>query len=65
MSTNKYPPYMLAAIALVGVENIAHLFPKPKPPRIFTSADDERKVKAMEKRERKAAKRAAQKGDAA
>ena len=58
MSTNKYPSYMLAAIALVGVENIAHLFPKPKPPRIFTSADEERKAKAQEKRERKAAKRA-------
>ena len=58
MSSNKYPPYMLATMAIVGMENIAHLFPKPKPPRIFTSADDERKVKAMEKRERKAAKRA-------
>ena len=55
---NKFSPYMLAAMAMVGVENIAHLFPKPKPPRIFTSADEERKVKAMEKRERKAAKRA-------
>ena len=65
MSTNKYPSHMLAAIALVGWENIAHLFPKPKPPRIFTSADAERKAKAQEKRERKAAKRAAQKGDAA
>ena len=58
MSTNKYPSHMLAAIALVGLKNIAHLFPKPKPPRIFTSADAERKAKAQEKRERKEAKRA-------
>lgn len=56
--TNKVSPYMLAAIALVGVENIAHLFPKPKPPRIFTNAEAERKAKVQEKRERKAAKRA-------
>ena len=62
---NKFSPYMLAAMAAVGVENIAHLFPKQKPPRIFTSADDERKAKAQEKRERKAAKRAAKKGGAA
>lgn len=63
--SNKLSPHMLAAIALVGAQNIAHLFPKPKPPRIFTSADDVRKAKAQEKRERRAARRAAQQGDAA
>ena len=33
----------------------------PQPRRLYTSADDERKAKAQAKRDRKAAKRAAQK----
>ena len=34
----------------------------PQPRRLYTSADDERKAKAQAKRDRKAAKRAAQQG---
>ena len=33
----------------------------PQPRRLYTSADDERKARAQAKRDRKAAKRAAQK----
>ena len=36
----------------------------PQPRRLYTSADDERKAMAQAKRDRKAAKRAAQKGEA-
>ena len=35
----------------------------PQPHRLYTSADDERKAMAQAKRDRKAAKRAAQQGE--
>ena len=54
-----------AAIAGLVASTTATAFAKPRsnpqPRRLYTSADDERKAKAQAKRDRKAAKRAAQK----
>lgn len=54
-----------AAIGLMA-SNPATAFSKPRsspqPRRLYTSADEERKARAQAKRDRKAAKRAAQQG---
>ena len=55
---------LLAAVAAMVASTPATAFAKPRsnpqPRRIYTSADDERKAMAQEKRDRKAARRAAQ-----
>ena len=56
---------LLAAVAAMMASTPATAFSKPRgnpqPRRLYTSADDERKAMAQAKRDRKAAKRAAQK----
>ena len=56
---------LLAAVAgMVASSPITTFAPpraNPQPRRLYTSADDERKAMAQAKRDRKAAKRAAQK----
>jgi hypothetical protein len=58
---------LLATVAGMMVSNPATAFAKPRsnpqPSRLYTSADDERKAMAQAKRDRKAAKRAAQQGE--
>ena len=55
---------LLAAVAGMMESTPATAFSKPRsspqPRRLYTSADDERKARAQAKRDRKAAKRAAQ-----
>ena len=55
-----------AVVAGLVASTTATAFAKPRsnpqPRRIYTSADDERKAMAQAKRDRKAAKRAAQQG---
>ena len=55
----------MAVVAGLVASTPATAFAKPRsnpqPRRLYTSADDERKAKAQAKRDRKAAKRAAQK----
>ena len=57
---------LMAVVAGLVASTPATAFAKPRsnpqPRRLYTSADDERKAKALAKRDRKAAKRAAQKG---
>ena len=57
---------LLAAVAGLVASTPATAFAKPRssqqPRRLYTSADDERKAMAQAKRDRKAAKRAAQQG---
>ena len=57
---------LLAAVAGMMASTPATDFAKPRsnpqPRRLYTSADDERKASAQAKRDRKAAKRAAQQG---
>ena len=58
---------LLAAVAgLMASTPATAFFAKPRsnpqPRRLYTSADDERKAMAQAKRDRKAAKRAAQQG---
>ena len=57
---------LLAAVAGMMESTPATAFSKsrsnPQPRRLYTSADDERKAMAQAKRDRKAAKRAAQQG---
>ena len=57
---------LLAAVAGMMASTPATAFAKPRsdqqPRRPYTSADDERKAMAQAKRDRKAAKRAAQQG---
>ena len=56
---------LLATVAAMMASTQAPAFSKPRsspqPRRLYTSADDERKAMAQAKRDRKAAKRAAQK----
>ena len=56
---------LLATVAAMMASTPATAFSKPRsnpqPRRLYTSADDERKAMAQAKRDRKAAKRAAQK----
>ena len=56
---------LLATVAAMMASTPATAFAKPRsspqPRRLYTSADDERKAMAQAKRDRKAAKRAAQK----
>ena len=56
---------LLAAVAGMMESTPATAFSKPRsnpqPRRLYTSADDERQAKAQAKRDRKAARRAAQK----
>ena len=58
---------LLAAVAGMMESTQATAFSKPRsspqPRRLYTSADDERKAMAQAKRDRKAAKRAAQQGE--
>ena len=55
-----------AVVAGLVASTTATAFAKPRsnpqPRRLYTSADDERKAMAQAKRDRKAAKRAAQQG---
>ena len=56
---------LLATVAAMVASTPETAFSKPRSPqprRLYTSADDERKAKAQAKRDRKAAKRAAQQG---
>ena len=57
---------LLATVAAMMASTPATAFSKPRsspqPRRLYTSADDERKAMAQAKRDRKAAKRAAQQG---
>lgn len=57
---------LLAAVAGMMESTPATAFAEPRsnpqPRRLYTSADDERLAKAQAKRDRKAAKRAAQQG---
>ena len=57
---------LLAAVAGMMASTPATAFAKPRrnpqPRRLYTSADDERLAMAQAKRDRKAAKRAAQQG---
>ncbi len=56
---------LLATVAARMASTPATAFAKPRsspqPRRLYTSADDERKARVQAKRDRKAAKRAAQK----
>ena len=58
---------LLATVAAMMASTPATAFSKPRsspqPRRPYTSADDERKAMAQAKRDRKAAKRAAQQGE--
>ena len=58
---------LLAAVAGMMESTPATAFGKPRsspqPRRLYTSADEERKAMAQAKRDRKAAKRAAQQGE--
>lgn len=53
----------VAMAAGIGMPAMSRLFPEPRPARIFTHADEERQLKAQEKRERKASKRRARGGN--
>ena len=57
---------LLATVAAMMASAPATAFSRPRsnpqPRRLYTSADDERKAMAQAKRDRKAAKRAAQQG---
>ena len=57
---------LMAVVAGLVASTPATAFAKPRsnpqPSRLYTSADDERKAMAQAKRDRKAAKRAAQQG---
>ena len=57
---------LMAVVAGLMASTPATAFAKPRsnpqPRRLYTSADDERKAIAQAKRDRKAAKRAAQQG---
>ena len=57
---------LMAVVAGLVASTPATAFAKPRsnpqPRRLYTSADDEREAKAQAKRDRKAAKRAAQQG---
>lgn len=59
------PSLLMAVVAGLVASTPATAFAKPRsnqqPRRLYTSADDDRKAKAQAKRDRKAAKRAAQK----
>ena len=59
---------LLATVAAMMASTPATAFSRPRsnpqPRRLYTSADDDRKAKAQAKRDRKAAKRAAQQGAA-
>ena len=59
------PSPFMAVVAGLVASTPATAFAKPRsnpqPRRLYTSADDERKAMAQAKRDRKAAKRAAQK----
>ena len=58
---------LTAVVAGLVASTPATAFAKPRsnpqPRRLYTSADDERKAMAQAKRDRKAAKRAAQQGE--
>ena len=53
----------VVAVLVASIQETAFSRPRssPQPRRLYTSADDERKAMAQAKRDRKAAKRAAQK----
>ena len=56
---------LLATVAAMMASTPETAFSKPRSPqprRLYTSADDERKAREQAKRDRKAAKRAAQQG---
>jgi hypothetical protein len=54
-------PLMFAS--MLAMAGAIDFLPEPKPPRIYTDADQQRREKAEAKRQRKAAKRRAQQGD--
>lgn len=57
---------LLAAMAAMHPELMTLIapYPEPKPPRLYTHADEERIAKAEAKRQRKAAKRLKASGEA-